>query len=218
MIHYHLTPYLEFGQNVVDFWITYDPDYVDLALIGFKTQNHIEETRRVERAYKLCRKVTTLENFKNLIKEVFECYNVTDHSRIIKWMDSPDIKKTLFTIIKNDLDPLAIYGFYTFCGGSTLYSSDLLKIMSFYSLFSWISPTLYHDYFYYELNQTYSYSEEILNKAKHLGLISSTNKDIVSDMDILKSVVEREQDEGLLFTAILYGKPKAINLLSNNKL
>jgi hypothetical protein len=133
-------------------------------------------------------------------------------------MDSPGIKKTLFTIIKNDLDPLAIYGFYTFCGGSTLYSSDLLKIMSFYSLFSWISPTLYHDYFYYELNQTYSYSEEILNKAKHLGLISSTNKDIVSDMDILKSVVERGQDEGLLFTAILYGKPKAINLLSNNKL
>lgn len=218
MSHYHLTQYLDFGQDVVDYWYAYDPDYVDIIADTSDPSTINFHHRQVEGAYKLCKNYTTLATFKNLISTVFDCYYVTDHSRIINWMDSPNIKRTLFKITKNHLDPLAIYGFYKFCGGDTLYSSDLLKIMSFYSLFSWISPTLYHDYFFYELNQTDTYSEELMTKAKHLGLIQSTNKDIVSNIDTLQKIIENGQDEGLLFSAILYGKTRAINMLCDKKL
>jgi len=229
MDHYDLDEYVLLGQEVLDFWNEYDCDYVDLVTSVEPDKEVITGHHRdLEASLKLCKKVTTIDNFKRLIASVYSCYHVSDHSRIILWLDSPGVKTRLFRIIKNYLDPLAIYGLYKFCKGTTLYSHELWTAMSFYCLFGWMSAKISDEYKqrFAFINMTCSddFPEEMLIKARKIGLIDfvvPTDKMLVSDHKKLKGLIEDgldiDEGRGLIFSALLYGKPKALAMLDEGR-
>jgi hypothetical protein len=229
MNHYDLGEYLFLGQEVVNFWNEFDADYVDLVTtIEQDTDLVIKQHRELEESFKLCRKITTIDNLKRLISSVYTCYHVTDHSRIILWLDSPGVKTKLFKIIRGYLDPLAIYGLYKFCKGTTLYSHELWTAMSFYCLFHWMSPSIADEYkqrfVFTKMTCSQDFPEEMMIKARNVGLIDfvvPTNKMLVSDHRVLKGLIEDGLDvnegNGLIFSALLYGKHKALPILGEGR-
>lgn len=229
MNHYDMGEYLLLGQEVINYWNEYDADYVDL-ITSVEPENDliIKHNREFEESFKLCRKITTIDNFKRLISCVYCYYHVSDHSRIILWLDSPGVKAKLFKVTKDYFDPLAIYGLYKFCKGTTLYSHELWTAMSFYCLFSWMSPRIADEYkerfVFTKMTCSDDYPEEMMIKARHVGLIDfvvPTNKMLVSDHRVLKDLIadglDVNEGNGLIYSALLYGKPKALQVLGDGR-